>query len=223
MLDSFHFHHASKEKGVTMYTWLSDAACNIPNNASHYVPCSVAPALPDEQQVGVGVAVMDDQDRILVVQEKFGPAARRGKDFWKVPTGLVESGEDIAVAAEREVGEGKPLNSKIVPQDNEIARVRRKWEQRTRKKLMKWRIRNEKVYDGGQERGRRKRKEEDVNGTSFRLNGCRSKSSLASLSRLKARVTAADWERASAERLAAYWFLNRLAAESFLQGRGCQL
>ena len=38
-----------------------------------------------------------------MVQERAGPAAARGKDFWKVPTGLVDAGEDIAVAAEREV------------------------------------------------------------------------------------------------------------------------
>jgi ADP-ribose pyrophosphatase YjhB (NUDIX family) len=53
----------------------------------------------------VGVAVVDDQDRILVVQERSGPAAARGKDFWKVPTGLVNHNESIADAAEREVME----------------------------------------------------------------------------------------------------------------------
>ena len=52
-----------------MYTWLSEATCNIPNNASHYVTISSSfLLLHDQQQVGVGVAVMDDQDRILVVQ-----------------------------------------------------------------------------------------------------------------------------------------------------------
>lgn len=29
------------------------------------------------------------QGRILVVQEKAGPAAARGKDFWKVPLTLL--------------------------------------------------------------------------------------------------------------------------------------
>ncbi|EKX50288.1 hypothetical protein GUITHDRAFT_67111, partial [Guillardia theta CCMP2712] len=127
----FHFHHASKDKGVTMYTWLSEAICNIPNNASHYV--------------GVGVAVMDDQDRILVVQASAACEVLQVVKFAQVPTGLVESGEDIAEAAEREVFEetgirvhfegvlafrhwlqkktdlfflckGRPLNSNIVPQ-----------------------------------------------------------------------------------------------------------
>ena len=40
---------------------------------------------------------------VLVVQERTGPAARPG--FWKLPTGLVNQGEEIHAAAVREVAE----------------------------------------------------------------------------------------------------------------------
>ena len=36
-----------------------------------------------------GAAQVDEQERILLVQEKFGPASRRGNDFWKMPTGAL--------------------------------------------------------------------------------------------------------------------------------------
>ena len=40
---------------------------------------------------------------MLVVQEVTGPAAARG--LWKMPTGLIDPGEDIGEAAERELAE----------------------------------------------------------------------------------------------------------------------
>jgi len=83
-------HHANKENTV-LVQWLPSTPSTIPQPSSHYVR--------------VGVAVVDERNRILVVQEKFGPASRRGKDFWKMPTGLVDNGEDIAAAAVREVME----------------------------------------------------------------------------------------------------------------------
>jgi len=88
----FEMHHANK-CAMVLVKWLPDTPSTVPQPASHYV--------------GVGVAVIDDQHRILVVQEKFGAAAasRRGKDFWKMPTGLVDNGEDIETAAVREVFE----------------------------------------------------------------------------------------------------------------------
>ena len=55
--------------------------------------------------VGVAGLVLDvhsgTRGRVLVVQEKSGPAA--GINMWKLPGGLVDAKEDIAVAAAREV------------------------------------------------------------------------------------------------------------------------
>lgn len=84
----FEFHHAEKTY-VMMTTWLpEDEASTIPANASH--------------QVGVGAFVWDEErKRVLLVQEKRGPAS--GRDLWKMPTGLVDAGEDVPDAAVREV------------------------------------------------------------------------------------------------------------------------
>eukprot|EP00240_Pyramimonas_obovata_P015640 CAMPEP_0118943280 /NCGR_PEP_ID=MMETSP1169-20130426/38008_1 /TAXON_ID=36882 /ORGANISM="Pyramimonas obovata, Strain CCMP722" /LENGTH=294 /DNA_ID=CAMNT_0006888499 /DNA_START=483 /DNA_END=1367 /DNA_ORIENTATION=- len=85
----FEFHHA--EPGYVMLTqWLPvEEASTIPSNASH--------------QIGVGALVLNEKNEILVVLEKMGPAARPG--FWKTPTGLVDQGEALASAVEREVAE----------------------------------------------------------------------------------------------------------------------
>ena len=86
----FEFHHAEREY-IMMTQWLPhDQPNTIPPNASH--------------QVGVGAFVFDPESkRVLVVQEKNGPLKKTG--VWKMPTGLVQQGEDIIEAAEREVAE----------------------------------------------------------------------------------------------------------------------
>jgi 8-oxo-dGTP pyrophosphatase MutT (NUDIX family) len=65
-------------------------------------------------QVGVGCLVLhpDDPDRMLVVQEKSGPAAAYG--LWKMPTGLADPGEDIPDAAVRELQEETGLASAFI-------------------------------------------------------------------------------------------------------------
>ena len=74
-----------------MTLWLPEAEENkLPPGASH--------------QVGVGAFVLDRATRrLLVVQEKSGPLRKTG--VFKMPTGLVNAGEDITEAAVREVAE----------------------------------------------------------------------------------------------------------------------
>ena len=96
----FVFHHAEKEYLMLNY-WLSTEENRMPPNASH--------------QVGVGSVVLCEQDgkkKLLLVQEKSGPL--RGSGIWKLPTGLVEQGEDIATAAEREVLEETGVAARFV-------------------------------------------------------------------------------------------------------------
>ena len=87
-------HHAEADY-VMLTTWLpTDTPSTLPPNASH--------------QVGVGMFVTydapeDGQTYVLCVQEKNGPL--KGKDVWKMPTGLVNEREDITEAAVREVRE----------------------------------------------------------------------------------------------------------------------
>lgn len=85
----FAFHHA-EETHVMLAAWLPEDQPNtLPPNASH--------------QVGVGGVVTNAKGQLLVVQEKHGPL--RGKGIWKIPTGLAETGEEVADAAVREVEE----------------------------------------------------------------------------------------------------------------------
>jgi 8-oxo-dGTP pyrophosphatase MutT (NUDIX family) len=88
----FEYHHAERDY-VMLTKWLPDDGSDvstIPANASH--------------QVGVGAFVYDGENRkVLVVQELRGPAS--GRDLWKMPTGLLDQGEDIPDAARREVME----------------------------------------------------------------------------------------------------------------------
>ena len=69
--------------------WLPASPNTLPANASH--------------QVGVGAVVRNRHGELLAVKERSGPAAKA--DIWKVPTGLLNSGEDFHEAAVREVKE----------------------------------------------------------------------------------------------------------------------
>ncbi len=62
-------------------------------------------------QIGVGAFVLkpDDPSKMLVVQEKTGPAA--AYRLWKMPTGLLDPGEDIPDAALRELQEETGLKA----------------------------------------------------------------------------------------------------------------
>jgi|TARA_B110000977_G_scaffold191450_1_gene263588 8-oxo-dGTP pyrophosphatase MutT (NUDIX family) len=88
----FTFHHAESTHVMCTH-WLSDSEPNhLPPNASH--------------QVGIGAFVTNSKGEVLLVQEKRGPAAAASRpNFWKLPTGLVEQGEDVPDAAVREVFE----------------------------------------------------------------------------------------------------------------------
>ncbi|CAE7399240.1 NUDT8, partial [Symbiodinium necroappetens] len=85
----FEFHHAEPDH-VMMTKWLpTDAPNTLPANASH--------------TIGVGAVVTNSEGQVLLVRERSGPAGRSG--VWKIPTGMVDAGEDLHDAAVREVKE----------------------------------------------------------------------------------------------------------------------
>lgn len=86
----FDFQHARKGQMVVTKWLLEDQESRLPLGPTH--------------QVGVGAVVVHPlTKKILVVQEKSGPAA--AKKLWKMPTGLTNPGEDITDAAIREIFE----------------------------------------------------------------------------------------------------------------------
>eukprot|EP01023_Acetabularia_acetabulum_P050042 TRINITY_DN5379_c1_g1_i11.p1 TRINITY_DN5379_c1_g1~~TRINITY_DN5379_c1_g1_i11.p1 ORF type:complete len:280 (-),score=44.36 TRINITY_DN5379_c1_g1_i11:844-1683(-) len=85
----FEFHHAEKEY-VMLTLWLPHTEPNrLPASSTH--------------QVGIGAFVLNQNNEVLVVQERSGPL--KGTGIWKMPTGVANRHEDIHLAAIREVKE----------------------------------------------------------------------------------------------------------------------
>ncbi|XP_057520302.1 nudix hydrolase 8 [Amaranthus tricolor] len=95
--EGFQYHHA--ESGYVMLTyWIPEGPCMLPANASH--------------QVGVGGFVINDNNEVLVVQEKYCAPPFVG--FWKIPTGFIHESEEIYTGAVREVKEETGIDAEFV-------------------------------------------------------------------------------------------------------------
>ncbi len=93
----FEWYYAEPEYMILTF-WLPKLEANsLPSNASH--------------RVGIGALVVHPVrcNEILVVQERLGPTT----GFWKCVTGLVNTGEGISDAAEREVFEETGIRAKF--------------------------------------------------------------------------------------------------------------
>ncbi|KOM46360.1 hypothetical protein LR48_Vigan07g006400 [Vigna angularis] len=93
----FKYHHAEPEY-LMLVRWIPETPDTFPANASH--------------RVGVAVFVVNDKKEILVVQEKSGVFG--GTALWKMPTGVVNEGEDLCDGAIREVKEETGIETKFV-------------------------------------------------------------------------------------------------------------
>ena len=93
----FQFHMVIQEQ-LVLSQWL------VPNTVSRLPPGPT-------HQVGVGCLILhpSDSSKMLVVQEKSGPAA--ANQLWKMPTGLTDPGEDVDKAAVRELKEETGLTA----------------------------------------------------------------------------------------------------------------
>ncbi|XP_072960111.1 nudix hydrolase 8-like [Typha angustifolia] len=95
--EGFKYHHA-EEAYVMLTYWIPDGPCMLPANASH--------------QVGVGGFVINDQNEVLVVQEKYCASSLCG--VWKLPTGFIHESEEIFAGAVREVKEETGIDTEFV-------------------------------------------------------------------------------------------------------------
>lgn len=86
----FWFHHAGEDY-LLLCNWLQGgrSQSKLPPRASHYV--------------GVSGFVLNSREEVLVIQEESGPASEMG--LWKLPGGLVDSGESLEGGSVREVKE----------------------------------------------------------------------------------------------------------------------
>ncbi|KAI4456690.1 nudix hydrolase related [Holotrichia oblita] len=93
--NGFKYHHA-REEYVMLYRWLPEGeTCNIPPYA--------------HTSIGVGSVVVNDNNEILVVSEKY-----RFFEHWKLPGGYVEPGENLIDAAVREVMEETGIKTEFL-------------------------------------------------------------------------------------------------------------
>jgi len=93
----FDFHSAERGKAI-LTQWLdSSTPSRLPLGPTH--------------QIGVGCLVLNKENKMLVVKEQTGPAAK--VKLWKIPTGLLDPGEDIPAAAERELKEETGLDGTL--------------------------------------------------------------------------------------------------------------
>lgn len=84
----FEMHSVVSSSCLMLTMWLAEGECSLPKGATH--------------TLGVGCVCLDNKNnKILVVREKYGPL----QSLWKIPTGAVEPGEDIAGACVRELKE----------------------------------------------------------------------------------------------------------------------
>ncbi|KAA8524873.1 hypothetical protein F0562_011296 [Nyssa sinensis] len=95
--EGFWYHHAEPTYLMLVY-WIPETANTLPANASH--------------RVGIGAFVMDNEGKVLVVQENNG--AFKDTGVWKLPTGVVDEGEDICDAAIREVKEETGIETEFL-------------------------------------------------------------------------------------------------------------
>ncbi|KAH0719686.1 hypothetical protein KY290_004601 [Solanum tuberosum] len=95
--EGFWYHHAEPHYLMLVY-WIPETENTIPANASH--------------RVGIGAIVLNDKRELLVVQENSGRL--KGTAVWKIPTGIVEEGEDIFEGAIREVKEETGIDTEFM-------------------------------------------------------------------------------------------------------------
>lgn len=95
--EGFTFHHA-KPSYAMLVRWLEDSPSKLPQYGF--------------TQVGVGGCVVNSKEEVLMIQERTNADARF-QGLWKLPGGLADPGEDLAVTAGREVSEETGIKTEL--------------------------------------------------------------------------------------------------------------
>uniref|UniRef100_A0A2P2LKT8 Uncharacterized protein MANES_13G061400 n=4 Tax=Rhizophora mucronata TaxID=61149 RepID=A0A2P2LKT8_RHIMU len=95
--EGFRYHHAEPDY-LMLVRWLPNSPDTLPIYASH--------------RVGIGALVTNDRGEVLVVKENSG--GFKGTGVWKLPTGVINEGEDILTAAIRELKEETGIEAEFV-------------------------------------------------------------------------------------------------------------
>ena len=91
----FTLHHTDGDV-ITLQKWIPETKSKLPVYSTHYI--------------GVGGLVIDfETKKVLVIKEKQG----NNTQSWKIPGGLVDSGEYLSEAVEREVREETGVHAKF--------------------------------------------------------------------------------------------------------------
>ncbi|CAN8267088.1 unnamed protein product [Cochlearia groenlandica] len=93
--EGFYLHHAENNY-LMLVCWIPKEDNSLPANASH--------------RVRIGAFVTNHKKEVLVVQEKIG----RFQGIWKLPTGVVNQGEDIHDGSVREVKEETGVDTEFI-------------------------------------------------------------------------------------------------------------
>ena len=79
-------------------------------------------------RVGARLIILDDADRVLLINETYDDGSEAGRwRHWLTPGGGVEPGESLASAASREVFEETGMRIELGPGSVEVHRDRRAW------------------------------------------------------------------------------------------------
>lgn len=95
--EGLQYHHAEPSYVMLTY-WLPEGPSMLPSNASH--------------QVGVGGFVINENNEVLVVQEKYCSPEAAG--LWKIPTGFILESEELFSGAVREVKEETGIDTEFL-------------------------------------------------------------------------------------------------------------
>ncbi|CAA0832455.1 Nudix hydrolase 2 [Striga hermonthica] len=95
--EGFLYHHAEPHYLMLVH-WIPKTLSTIPANATH--------------RIRIAAIIMNDKRELLVVLEKHG--SFKGTGIWKIPTGILEEGEDIFSGARREVKEETGIDTEFM-------------------------------------------------------------------------------------------------------------